>query len=158
MGALLGESSGCPFTEQADRRLVCITTEAPALRPQSSRQFMPLRNWICSVSRCRPRRIQPANMCEHSNPSGASAARDRVLFVVKMKLRKPALEEDFLRLQMSGDSLLKKVENSRCFEETESQRDEASGCPCANPVFIAPSWFSAPPRLALPMGSLPDNW
>ena len=44
IGAHLGESSGCPFTEQADRRLVCITTEAPApLRPQTSRQFMPLR-------------------------------------------------------------------------------------------------------------------
>ena len=30
--------------------------------------------------------------------------------------------------------------------------------PCDDPIFIAPSWFSAPPGLTLPMGSLPDNW
>ena len=30
--------------------------------------------------------------------------------------------------------------------------------PCAEPIFITPSWFSAPPGHALTMGSLPDNW
>ena len=69
-----------------------------SLRPQSPRLFMPLRNWICSVNRCRPRRIQPVNVCEHSNLRGSSTAREQVLPVVKMKPRKPASEAGFLRL------------------------------------------------------------
>ena len=51
-----------------------------------------------------------------------------------------------------------KVNNSRCSEETQNQRDGASDWPCADPIFTTPSWFSASPSLALPTGSLPDNW
>ena len=62
-------------------------------RPRSSRQFMPLRNWICSVNRCRPRRIQPVNMCGRSDHPGSSTAREQVLPVVKMKPRKPTSDD-----------------------------------------------------------------
>ena len=51
--------------------------------------------------------MQPANICELSSPPGSSTAREHVLPVVKMKRRKPTSEQDSLRLQMSGDCLLK---------------------------------------------------
>ena len=99
LDAQLGDSSGCPFTEQAYQQLVCIP-----FRPRSSHQFMPLQT---NVER------------GHSTPSNEK------------------------RLHPE------KVENSRCFEETKNQRDETSDWPCADPIFITPSWFSAPPgRLA----------
>ena len=91
------------------------------LRPRSSRQFMPLWNWICSVNRCLSRRIQPVNMCEHSNHPGSSTAREQVLLVAKMKPRKPTSEEGCLRLQMSSDCHPDKVENSLCFEEMKKE-------------------------------------
>ena len=78
-------------------------------RPRSSRQFMPLRNWICSVSRCRPRRIQSGNMCEHSNHPVSSTAREQVLSAVYVTLRSPASEGIFLRLQMSSGCSLKRL-------------------------------------------------
>ena len=44
-------------------------------------------------------------------------------------------------------------------ENTENQRKGAADCshtscwPCHDPIFITPSWFTAPPGLSLPMGS-----
>ena len=45
-----------------------------------------------------------------------------------------------------------------------SKKDGAADCShtscwlCHDLIFITPSWFSAPPGLALPMGSRPDYW
>ena len=42
----------------------------------------------------------------------------------------------------------------------DGKADEAvtSSWPCHDPIFITPSWFSAPPGLALPIRSRPDYW
>ena len=102
--------------------------------------------------------MQPVNMCEHSNHFGifdcpgagpACGKNEASQTRTGRGLSTPSNEQ---RLRPE------KVENSRCWEETKNQRDGASAWPCADPIFITPSWFSAPPRLALLMGSLPDNW
>ena len=48
-------------------------------------------------------------------------------------------------------------------EKTEHQKKAADSFHtscwlCHDPIFIDPHWFSAPPGLALPMGSRPDYW
>ena len=133
------------------------------LRPQPSHQIMPARSWICSVSRCRLRRIQRANMCGHSSPPVFQLFGSGMP-VLKMKFRKPTLAKEFPRLQMCGDCLVKNAKNGWRDEKTESQLKGAADCshtscwPCDDPIFIAPSWFSAPPGLTLPVGSRPDYW
>ena len=52
------------------------------------------------------------------------------------------------------------VKNEWRDEKTDgaADRSHTSCWPCHDPRFITPSWFSAPPGLALPMGSQPDYW
>ena len=69
MGTHLGESGGCPFTEQTDRKLLRITANACASTD------VPSRSWICSVSSCRLRPIQRENMCASLNPPVPSVVR-----------------------------------------------------------------------------------
>ena len=99
------------------------------LPPTVSRPFMPARNWICSVSSCRPRRIQHANVCGHSSPVRSSGARERVLPVVKMKLRKLVVGEDFPRRQMSGDCLLKTISTDGGREFGKSEKESCGLLP-----------------------------
>ena len=110
------------------------------LRPRSSRFFMPLRNWICSVNRGRPRRIQPVNMCEHSShPAGVinCSGAGPVCGESEASHRKPTSEEGFLRLQLSGDCLLKVSRTAGAMRERRIREMELRTCP-------------------LPLGS--DNW
>ena len=92
------------------------------------RQSTPLRKLICSVNRCQPRGIQPVSMCESSWSSNCSRAgrvcgeNDASQSCVGSSV--------FHCLQVSSECLLKKVNNSRCFEETQNQKDGASDWPC----------------------------
>ena len=126
MGAHLGR---CPFTEQTNRKLVV-------------HRCMPSRSWICSVSRCRPRRMQRSNLCGNSSPPGSSAAWERVLPEVKNEASQTCVGEDFAENQKKG----------------AADQSHTSCWACDDPIFIAPSWFTAPPGLTLPMGSRPDYW
>ena len=52
------------------------------------------------------------------------------------------------------------VRNDWRDEKTDGAADcsHTSCWPCHDPIFITPSWFSAPRGLALPTGSRPDYW
>ena len=56
------------------------------------------------------------------------------------------------------------VRNGWRDEKTETQPGGAPDCShtscwsCDDPIIIAPSWFSAPPGVTLPMGSRPHHW
>ena len=48
--------------------------------------------------------------------------------------------------------------NSESYEGTENQRSGVSDWFWGDPIFVTPSWFSAPPGLALPIRWLLDDW
>ena len=76
MGAHLGESGGSPFTEHADRKLVCTLPKLSLHRSQFSHQSVPSRRWICSVSPRRLRPTQPENTRASSKPSREGAKKE----------------------------------------------------------------------------------
>ena len=78
-----------------------------------------------------------------------------------MKLRRrPTLVKAIPRLEMCGNCL---VTASKTIGGTQKE-NQAKNCSrtscwsCDDPIFIAPSWFSAPPLLTLPTGAGPDHW
>ena len=52
------------------------------------------------------------------------------------------------------------VKNDRRDEQTDGPADwsRTASWPCHDPIFVTPSWFSAPLGLALALGSRPDYW
>ena len=81
------------------------------------------------------RRTQHANMCGLSGPLRSSAARERVLPVVKMKLRKPSFKKTFYLLQA-----LRTVGATRVrLEKVAADCSHTSCWPCDDPIFITPS-------------------
>ena len=54
--------------------------------------------------------------------------------------------------QLSRDSVRNDWRDAEADRAADYSR--TSRWPCDDPIFIAPSWFSAPPGLTLPMGSL----
>ena len=76
--------------------------------------------------------------CEHVQTlesSGVFNCSGAGLLVVKMKPRGTTSEEGFSTSSSEQRLLPEKVENSRWYEESKKQRDEASDWPC----FITPS-------------------
>ena len=126
----LGESSGMPLHDGTTcnngmhrRAAVCSAALAE----------------MKSVNRCQPRRMQPVNMCEHStHPGCKSHINDSSQFCVG----------GFFFSLMSSDCLLTKV--NTVDDMKKRKKHGASDCSytscwsCAEPIFITPSWFSAP--------------
>ena len=130
-------------------------------RTQSLHQPTLSGSWICSVNNCRLLPIQRENVCVSLNPPVPLVVRKRILPMWRRRPRKwPALMKACPRLRMCGNCLEKGVRSV----SKGGKAEEAADCsltpswPRRDPTFIAPSWFSAPPGLALPAGSRPDYW
>ena len=75
MGAHLGESGGCPFTEQADRELVCLIPKA-ASNTDRSLCFSSRSLGAGSAHHCRLLPIQQKNLSETYLCGGGALAGD----------------------------------------------------------------------------------
>ena len=119
-------------------------------RPQFSHQPMPSRSLICSVSHCRLRPFRREDMCASLNPPVPS---------VCLKMKPAYVENETSQMSYLSEStstpsdvrLLSRegVKNEWKDEKTDGAVDwsHTSCWPRHDPIFISPSWFSAPPEL-----------
>ena len=153
MGAHSGDSDRCFFTKQAARKLVCYLQSCRLHRSQFPHQPR-------SVSHCRLRSVRRANACVSSNLPAPSVIQKENLPMSKMGLPiKPTLMKTSPpsnARQPSREGVKKKIGRTR--GQTRRLIGPTSCWPCYVPMFISPTWFSAPPRFLPAMGSRPGHW
>ena len=138
----LGKSSRSPFAEQAEA------------------SFYAFRSADISSRSLGAESAQQENMGASLNPRVLSVVRSCNLPMLTMKCRRrPTVVKAIPRLQKCVNCLVSSSKNDWTNAKTNrSANHPRTSEPCDDPIFIAPSWFSAPPGLTLSTGAGPDFW